>query len=947
MKIGMLFLCELLLATSFTTCLADSIWVEGEQPSTKQITRHGWYDDVKKDVLSGNEWLSHFDANRVGLATYEIEATNAGDYRFWIRANHVKSSLAFRLDGGQWQEITMDRDQRGAMNIARDNKPDLRFIAWVSVGTVELTAGKHRIEFRMDSGPQNHGAIDCFCLTTDRWVPSGTQRPSAQPQIAGPSDWFPVVLDQDPLAPESVIDISHLIEAPAGQHGFLKADADRLRFEQAAKPSKFWAINASPHDLPPEQMKHAARWYRKHGINLVRQHTVINAVGLLGRDGKFNPQRLDQYDRWFAALKEQGIYTTWSVVYPHHGPFLQKHDGYDPDLFAELDEADEQHDGNRQAIVVNDFINLDRDLQDIALRYFKELLNHRNPYTKLIYKDDPALAVLEFQNESNLYFHTLNVLRGGEYPRFARKMRRAFFDFVKAKYQTKTDVARAWQNRWDRGDNWDEGELGLMGAYHWGSDGPLHEFRGQERRAGDYIEFLTKLQRDYYVRREREVRQIGFKGVTVTTAWKSGGPAASMANLVADSAADMIDRHNYYGGGAGGHVITEGDVITKTHLAEPGRGLLSVGLFQVDKKPFGVSEWSMLPPSPFKAEAAPLYAFYGMGLQGWDAVYHFACNSSRMGDGWPALRKYVTETPHYLGQFPALAFAIYQGHIQEGDVVAARELGQAEVFAGKDVLGQSLAGGGWDAKELTGRLTTSPATLAIGRVTIGFRKQPQTTAADLTSFHDEGAKKLTSTTNQLIWHYGTRRVEVRSAKTQAVIGFAAGKRVELPSVQAEIKTPFVSLIFTPLDNEPLADSRHILITAPCAINKRGRSSIQIGPSCSRWVARRYSWNQSKQLCTSPVPPRQRSDHWMAMACPPGTAYRSRPTAASPSMDVIRLTTTRCNVDLDVGQPSWVAILGPSRTRNQMERLDTGAIGLRLLSWGPPGPEASWATGPRR
>ncbi|MCP4784150.1 MAG: hypothetical protein GY903_25610 [Fuerstiella sp.] len=802
-----------LLTTLAATSFADSIWIEGEAAQTKQVSRHGWYDGVKKDVLSGNEWLSHFDANREGLAAYEFEAATAGDYKFWVRANHVKSSLAYRLNGGPWQKIAMDQKLRGAMNIARDNKPDLRFIAWVSAGVVNLEAGRQRLEFRMDSGPQNHGAIDCFCLTTDRWVPSGTLKPSSKSRVAGPSDWFPVVLDEDPLAPESVIDIGYLIEAPAGQHGFLKADADRLRFEKARQPSKFWAINASPGDFTPEQMQRAARWYRKHGINLVRQHTVINAVGLLDRDGKFDSQRLDHYDRWFAALKEQGIYTTWSVIYPHHGPFLQKHDGYDPDLFAELDQSDKQHDGNRQAIVVNDFINLDRDLQDIALRYFERLLNHENPYTGLRYKDDPALAVLEFQNESNLFFHTLNSLRGGERPLFARKMRRAFFGFVKAKYQTEAATARAWNNRWDRDDKWDAGELGLMGAFHWGSDGPLHEFRGQKRRAGDYIEFLTKLQRDYYTRREREVRRIGFQAVTVTTAWKSGGPAASMANLVADDAGGMIDRHNYFGGGAGGHVITEGDVVTKTHLAEPGRGLLSLGLFQVGNKPFGVSEWSMLPPSPYKAEAAPLYAFYGMGLQGWDAVYHFNCNAPDMGDGWPSLRKYVTETPHYLGQFPALAFAVYNGHIKEGDVVASRELGKSDVFAGRDVLGQSLSGGSWDAKELTGRLTTSPATLAIGRVTIGFRRESRTTTSDLTPFHDEAAKSLRSTTNELLWRYGDRCVEVRSDRTQAVIGFTGGERVDLPGVKAKIRTPFVSLIFTPLDNEPLVDSRQILITA--------------------------------------------------------------------------------------------------------------------------------------
>jgi hypothetical protein len=184
-----------------------------------------------------------------------------------------------------------------------------------------------------------------------------------------------------------------------------------------------------------------------------------------------------------------------------------------------------------------------------------------------------------------------------------------------------------------------------------------------------------------------------------------------------------------------------------------------------------------------------------------------------MGDGWPNLRKYVTETPHYIGQFPALAFAIHNNHIDEGDVVAARQLGQADVFAGKDVLGQALSGGAWDAKELTGRLTTSPSTLAIGRVTIAFRKTPRPAKKDLTPYLDRDARTLTSTTGQLVWDHGRRRVEVRSQKTQAVIGFTAGGTIQLPSVRAEIKTPFVSLIFTPLDDVPLVDSRKILITA--------------------------------------------------------------------------------------------------------------------------------------
>ncbi len=790
---------------------AESIWIEGEDATEHENTPHNWYDSVKSDVLSGGAWISHFDENNEGTVGYTFEVNQAADYTFWVRANPVQASLSYRLNGGDWHAIDVEHDQRGFTNIAEDNKPDLRFICWLRVGRVPLVEGENTLEFRFDSGPQNHGAIDCFCLTTAAWVPSGATRPDEVAGPGEPDEWFPVVMDDDPFSPDSVIDISHLIEAPAGQHGFLLRDGADVRFENASGLTRFWGINAGPERRSPEEMLQAARWFRKHGINLVRQHTVIDAVGLLSARGEFDADRLDRYDRWFATLKEQGIYTTWSVIYPHHGAFLQRHD-VAASLFEELDRLDEQRDGSRGPIVVNDYINIDRDLQDVALKYFEKLLSHVNPYTELAYRDDPALAFLEVQNESNVFFHTFNALRENTSPMYAQQLRCGFHDFVIEKYGDKEAVIAEWGNRPDRDDNWNDGELGLMSAFHWGSEGPLYEFEGQSRRAGDYIEYLTSIQREYFSRRVDDVRELGFRGVTVTTAWTSGGPGASLANLYCDSAADMIERHNYFGGGDGGHGIVEGDVDNQTHLSQPGHGLLALGLFQVQDQPFAASEWSQMPPNPWKAEAAPLYAFYGMGLQGWDASYHFACGNHRMGDGWPELRKYVTETPHYMGQFPALARAVHEGHIAEADIVAERHVSRADVFAGRDVLGQSLSAGGFDDKELEGNSVTPPAALAIGRVTIAFDDEPSR-LENLSQFWNEAETTLTSSTGELTWNYGERFVEVRSPKTQSVIGFAGGQSIELPAATVEIETPFVSLIFTSLDEQDVALSRHILITA--------------------------------------------------------------------------------------------------------------------------------------
>ena len=815
----------------------DAIWIEGESAARPSVIRNTWYDGVRKDALSGGKWVSHFGSAHPGTVVYTFRVIESDSFTFWVRANPLRARLSYRLDDAQaWRQIELQTDRRGYVNIASDNKPDLRYLAWIKVGNVRLKSGQHKIAFKFedeehDRDKKDHkGAIDCFTFVRIPFLPSGAKKPSVGNGVAGPADWFPVIFGDDPLSKDAVTDISHMIDAPAGRHGFLKRTGATLQFSRAKRPVKFWGVGADPRGKTPKQMVRTAKWFRKHGVNMVRQHTVQSAVGLLNAEGKFDAKRLDRYDRWFAALKEQGIYTTWSVIYPHHGRFLQKHDH--PEVYAELrkfqlaeelerakkagkkidPEQQKRKEREEPPIVVNDYINIDRRLQNVALRYFDTLLNHKNPYTGLAYKDDPALAVVEFQNESNVFFHTLNGLRSNKPPRFAREMRRRFFEFVNAKYKTKRAVADAWSSRWDRDDNWEKGELGLMGAYHLGGKGPLHEFSGQLRRAGDYVEFLTQLQRRYYARREEELRTIGFRGVTVTTGWKSGGPAASMANLYADTSADMIDRHNYFGGGDGGHTVFTGKVSNASHLGRPGTGLLNLALFQCEDRPFSVTEWSMLPPSPYKAEAAPLYAFYGMGLQGWDATYHFNCGHHRMGDGWPNLRKYVSHTPHYMGQFPALAFAIHNNHFQEGAVVAARRLTPEDVFAGKDVLGQSLSGGGFDDKELVGEHTTPPQAVAIGRVTIAFG-DGKSAKMDLDPFWDRPTKTLKSSTEELVWNYGERCVEVRSPKTQGVIGFTSRSNYRLPGAKVTIKTPFVSLILTPLDNKKLEESRRILITA--------------------------------------------------------------------------------------------------------------------------------------
>ena len=796
--------CAALLVANAAGADPGYIWIEGEAPSESTMHRHPWwYDKVKRDALSGGDWISNFDKDHEGVATYKFDVPAPGDYTLWVRANPaVHARLSWQLGGGPWNEIDF-KDARGTQNIAADNKPDLRFLAWTKAGRVPLRSGPHAIVWKIHSGAEftNHGGIDCFVFTRIPFVPQGAQKPTTLTAAGKPDEWFPLLADEDTFDPRSVIDMSRLVPAPAGQLGFLHAAGDKLKFEKSPVPAKFWGVNANvePGRYTRTQLAQRAKLLRKFGINAVRQHAVFDE---LNTNGKIDPRKLDEYDWWFAELKKNGIHTDWSVFYR----FTIGPGGYPRELYDELEGTPDRKD-------TYGIITTSPELWAIRNRTLAALLTHKNPYTGLRYVDDPALISVEMQNEDSVFFwNPLGWLaEGKKMPLHSKKLRGQFAAWVKAKYKTDAALAASWGPLRD-GDSVDAAELNLMSPWELDGPGPRGRYSGQPKRAGDFIGFLTELQRGLFKSGLETMRAAGFKAVTITTAWQVGGAATEAANIYTDTVGDMIDRHNYAGGGEGIHGIREGAVNNESHLAAPGGGIFTIAMRQVEDKPFSVTEWTQSPPNQWKAEAAPLLAFYGMGLQGWDASWHFIQSGTRLGDGWPGMSSYATSTPHYLGQFPALAFALYRGHIAEAPVVAARRLSKDALFSGVDALKQDATKGGADAKTLIVKGGTPLEVFAIGRVTVGFDSD-KTTNWDLSKYWDQPARTIRSATDELTWDYGRQLVTVNSPKTEAVVGRPGDQPITLRGVTAKFRTPFVSTIFTPLDDLPLAASRRILITA--------------------------------------------------------------------------------------------------------------------------------------
>jgi len=168
----------------------DSVWVEGETASSRQVTTHPWYSNaVRKDQMSGGAWLSHFSAASEGSARYDVTIPKDGEYVLWVRANPL-GGLAYQVNGGTWTEIERSK-ALDVVNIAEDDKPDLRILGWLRGGKVPLQKGAAVLNFRLHGGPNNHGAIDCFVLTTRSYEPRGVLKPG---EVQPPPD-VPVLAD--------------------------------------------------------------------------------------------------------------------------------------------------------------------------------------------------------------------------------------------------------------------------------------------------------------------------------------------------------------------------------------------------------------------------------------------------------------------------------------------------------------------------------------------------------------------------------------------------------------------------------------------------------------------------------------------------------------------------------------------------------------------------------
>lgn len=208
--------------------------------------------------------------------------------------------------------------------------------------------------------------------------------------------FFPFVMPWDSAPNGSAADVSFLNHKPAGKHGRVVAKGPQFVLSGTGERIKFFGTNVGSRAAFPEKAdadKIAARM-AKLGINIVRFHHLNNGwdteIGTIWKQGQLHveidPKMVDKLDYFVAALKKQGIYTNLNLQTSRE---MVPELGF-PDAVRQIPNFQKKVD------------KVNRRMIELQKQYAKDLLDRVNPYTGIKYKDDPAVMVIEINNENSL-----------------------------------------------------------------------------------------------------------------------------------------------------------------------------------------------------------------------------------------------------------------------------------------------------------------------------------------------------------------------------------------------------------------------------------------------------------------------------------------------------------------------------------------------------------------
>lgn len=570
------------------------------------------------------------------------------------------------------------------------------------------------------------------------------------------SGWLWGLLD----AETSPVDLSFLNQAerPAGKRGFISAKGDQLVFADGTQ-ARFWGTNVTAYALletPVEQVKVHARRLSALGFNLVRLHhhdsywmeRNIFGSGKQRHTRKIDEAAIRKIDWWIKCLKDEGIYVWLDLhVQRKFGP----EDGID--LYDETS-REEGADNLKGFNYVNASIQK-------AMRTFNEAyLNHVNHYTKISYKDEPAIVAVLITNENDLTHHYGNaLLPDKDVPQHSKIFMSNAAGFARAKGLSADETGRTWEH-------------------------------------GPSKLFLNDMEHRFNADMMTHLRELGVKVPIVTTNSWGKNPLSSLPAL---TSGDMIDVHSYQEFGA-----LEKNPLFASNLTH------WIAAAQVVDKPLSVSEWNAEPFPTHDRHTLPIYMAGQASLQGWDAMMQYAYSQEPLsGEGSPS-NWHAYNDPSFLATMPAAALLYRRGDVRQAQTTYVFNPGQKlfgqMINPENSVLLRTAAE--------VGRLSVAmPENKSLPWLKKS-RIPDQAVVMDdpATSLIKGDAAEVLSDTQEIRHHWEKGFLTINTARTQAVAGWIGGEELGLKDVDFSVKTPNATVSVQSGEEAPISSSRKIIIS---------------------------------------------------------------------------------------------------------------------------------------
>jgi len=615
--------------------------------------------------------------------------------------------------------------------------------------------------------------------------------------------------ERDSFSPDALFDLRSLNEEVAGQSGFVRLSDDGNDFVLGdGTPARFWAVNTSAYNkhplFPAPDLARHARFLAKRGINMVRVHADVTPEA--GDLNAINKSERENLWRTVAAMKQEGIYTTFS-------PYWAASSRVKPEMGV-LDTGGEV--GNHGLLF------FDPRLQEAYKSWMKQILTEPNPHTGIPLAQDPALAIIQLQNEDSLLFWTSQGIKGEA----GAELRRRFAQFLVGEYGSLQQALDAWQGTSIEGDNAQAGEMGLYIIWELTQDrgGP-----GQQQRCADQMQFFTEIMRDFNTMMGNCLRnELGCKQVINAGNWRTADNVRMLdAERYAYSANEVMGVNRYYTGvhqgPNAGWAIVNGDVFTDDSVLLHPRQL-PVTVKQVNGHPFIIPESSWVPPLGYQSEGPFLVAAY-QSLNGVDTYYWFATGEedwrqpSSANGYMPSIGKWVCHTPMLMGQWPAAALMYRMAYIRQGSPAVHERRALENLWRRSMPIIAEDAGydpnrdAGDIAPESNARGGVDPLAYFVGPVIVDYDADPAASeVADLDAYINTAAKTVSSITGELKLDYGNGVCTLNAPKAQGVTGFVGTSgSFRLADVLIDSGNDYATVLVVAMDDRPLGESGKVLV----------------------------------------------------------------------------------------------------------------------------------------